>query len=145
MRAISIVASLLLAAGAPALAQSTGDPVTVENYYRIKWGSGTEFGRLFAKNELPVLQEMQRLGFVRSFQIERPFTHMEGGPRWDYRVRITYRDADAGVVSNGAYDKAEEEAIKRLFKNTAAREHEETRRFELMEAHWDVFVMPAAE
>jgi hypothetical protein len=34
---------------------------------------------------------------------------MEGGPRWDYRVRINYRDADAGVGSNGAYDKAEEE------------------------------------
>ena len=140
-----LIASLLAMAAASRPAHAAGDPVTVENYYRIRWGSGTEFGKLFQKNELPVLNEMRRLGFIRSFQIERPFTHMEGGPRWDYRVRITYRDADAGVVSNGAYDEAEEQAIKRLFKNTATRDREEIRRFELMDAHWDVFVMPVSE
>ena len=40
---------------------------------------------------------MQKRGFINSMKIDEPFTHMAGGPRWDLRVTITYRDGIAAV------------------------------------------------
>lgn len=90
------------AAETPAPAEPT--PVTVEYYYRIKWGGAEEFKRLYAKNHAPLLDEMKKLGFVRSVRADEPFTHMAGGPRWDLRITISFRDA-AAAISDPDWDK----------------------------------------
>lgn len=116
-------------------------PVTVEYYYRIRWGGMTEFRALYAKNHQPILDEMKRLGFITKIETTTPFTHMAGGPRWDLRVAITYRGAEDAVGDGTGYDAAAEAIGKRLFPDKAKFDAEEARRFALVEEHWDVIVL----
>ena len=117
--------------------------VTVEYYYRIRWGSMDEFMRLYRANHEPVLRAMQEAGFITRIETEQPFTHMAGGVRWDLRVTITYRDGESAVVIGGAYDQAAMAATRRLFPDREAHTAAENRRFALLEEHWDVIVTPA--
>ncbi len=141
-----LVASLALAAlcptSAPAQSPPNSSPVIVESYYKLSWGTYREWLRLFDKNEAPVLAELQRQGLLRSYSVERPFTHMAGDERWDLRVRATYRDPEAAVGMGGSFDKAWEAAVKKLFPNAAERQAEEKQRAGMVEEHWDVIVMP---
>lgn len=146
MKAILIAALLGLTPAAPAFAQSPAAaaasvhvPVTVEYYYRIKWGSAGEFKRLYDKNHAPLLREMQKAGFIRSMRVEEPFTHLAGGPRWDLRVTILFRDATA-AVSDPRWEELWSAATARLYPDKAAFDAEEDRRFALLEDHWDVIV-----
>ena len=130
----------------PAASAATATkPVVVESYYRIKWGNGDEFKRLYERNEIPLLREMQKLGFVTDLRFETPFTHMAGGTRWDFRARITYRDAIAAVESGGSYDKAFDEARARLRPDKSEFDSEQARRMALLDDHWDVVVDNAGE
>ena len=138
-----IIFNLALAALASATfaqAQAPREPVTVESYYRIKWGSAEEFKRLYKLNHQPILLEMQRQGFITGMKMDEPFTHMAGGPRWDLRVTITYRDPPSAVVAGGAFDKASDAAKARLYPNEAKLKTDEAARFGLLEDHWDVVV-----
>ena len=146
MRILLLAASLAAAAPGPVSAQpvapttARNETITVEHYYRIRWGSATEFKRLYERNHAPVLREMQRQGFILALRTDEPFTHMAGGPRWDLRVTITYRDAASAIVTGGAFDQAFEAAEARLFPDRAAHSAEETSRFAMLEDHWDVIV-----
>jgi len=140
---------LLLIAGAPAAAPSAAapasvaakaTPVTIEYYYRIRWGAMDEFRALYAKNHQPILDEMKRLGFITRIETTTPFTHMAGGTRWDLRVTITYRGAEDAVGDGTGYDAAAEAVGARLFPDLANFKAEEARRFALVEEHWDVIV-----
>lgn len=131
--------STTLAGAAEAPAAAAPTPVTVEYYYRIKWGSAEEFKRLYAKNHAPLLEEMQKLGFVRNVRADEPFTHMAGGPRWDLRITISFRDA-AAAISDPDWDERWEEAKTRLYADRKAFDAEEQARFALLEEHWDVVV-----
>jgi hypothetical protein len=122
----------------PAAAKAT--PVTIEYYYRIRWGGMDEFHALYAKNHQPILDEMKRLGFITHIVTATPFTHMAGGTRWDLRVTITYRGAEDAVGNGTGYDAAAEAAGARLFPDLAKFKAEEARRFALVEDHWDVIV-----
>ncbi len=63
----------------------------------------------------------------------KPRIHENEFGRWDYRVTIEFRDAAA------AFDPATDEAIKaRLFPDQATYRLEEQRRFEMLDAHWDL-------
>jgi hypothetical protein len=124
---------------APAFAPQ---PVKVEYYYRIKWGSMAEFDRLYEKNHAPLLRELQKQGFILSIVNEAPFTHMAGGARWDLRVTIVYRDADAAVGRGGPFDAAYGAAMKTLWPDSKTHAREEAQRFALIEEHWDVIVNP---
>lgn len=142
-RTIAAVALMALCAvGAQAQPQSATSAVTVESYYRLNWGTYREWLRLFDKNEAPVLAELQRQGFLQSYAVELPFTHMAGGERWDVRVRATYRDPEAAVGNGGSFDRAWEAAVRRLFPNTDERQSEERLRAGMVEEHWDVIVRP---
>lgn len=144
MRAHIVFVALagLFATSAPAQSPTNNSPITIESYYRLSWGSYREWLRLFDKNEAPVLAELQRQGLIRSFVVERPFTHMAGDERWDFRVRATYRDPEAAVGIGGSFDKAWEGAVKKLFPNASERQAEERQRAAIVEEHWDVIVMP---
>ena len=134
-----------LPGAAAAQQRGSAEPVTVEHYYRIKWGGADEFKRLYKANHQPLIDEMKRQGFITSVRSDEPFTHMAGGQRWDLRVTITYRDAPSAVVVGGAFDKAFEAAKARLYPDSAKLEAEEARRFGLLDEHWDVIVVPGGE
>ena len=144
MRAMLAAALLASAPAAPAAAQPPAAaaaqvPVTVEYYYRIKWGGGEEFKRLYDKNHAPLLREMQKAGFIRSMRVDEPFTHLAGGPRWDLRVTIVFRDA-AAAISDPEWERLWGAAQARLYPDKKAFDAEEDRRFALLEEHWDVIV-----
>ncbi len=138
--------ALVLATSAPEAAAQpvrSGEPITTEHYYRIKWGSAGEFKRLYKLNHEPILIELQKQGFITAMRTDEPFTHMAGGQRWDLRVTITFRDPSAAVVVGGAFDKASDDVKARLYPNKTKLEAEEAKRFSLLEEHWDVIVTPA--
>lgn len=144
----TVLAILLMAQAAPAATPASRpvesttatQPVTVEYYYRIKWGSMNEFMRLYRKNHQPVLAAMQQQGFITAMRMEQPFTHLAGGERWDLRVTITFKDAESAVGGGGAYDRAAGAAMDRLYSDVALHTREEAQRFALVEEHWDVIV-----
>lgn len=120
-------------------ASATAVPTTVEYYYRVRWGSLKEFVELYERNHKPLLDAMQKSGFITSMKTEFPFTHLAGGQRWDLRVRITFRDA-AAAINDPRWEAEWASARKKMFKDLKKFETEESRRFSLVEEHWDVIV-----
>jgi hypothetical protein len=109
--------------------------VVVECYYRAKWGHADEFFRLYKKNHLPVMRKLQEEGRILKIDVTKPRYHATEDGRWDYRVTLTFRDAAA------AHDPEYEDAIKRkLFPEQDVYRREESRRFEVLDSHWDVVV-----
>jgi hypothetical protein len=141
-RLLAIGLATVLVPAAEAQPFKPGEPITLEHYYRIKWGSAEEFKRLYRLNHEPILRELQRQGFITSMRTDVPFTHMAGGQRWDLRVTITYRDPSAAVVVGGAFDQASDAVKARLYPDKVKLEAEEAKRFSLLEEHWDVIVTP---
>jgi hypothetical protein len=118
-----------------ALSEKTaaGRPFPVEYYYKVRWGQGAEFIRLFRKNHYPLLLEQQRMGRILEIHAEQPFYHSVEEGRWDYRVTIVWKDA---LVAHDDFDGAEMK--RRLYPDEETFRREEQRRFELLLAHWDV-------
>ena len=144
MRALLItILAALIPAHLPAQSTAPAEPITIEHYYRIKWGSASQFKDLYKRNHQPLLDEMKRQGFITAIQTEEPFSHMAGGQRWDLRVRITYRDAPSAIVVGGTFDKAFEAAKAKIYPDEAKLDREEAQRFSLLEEHWDVIVTPS--
>ena len=144
-RIMSGLAALMLPGVTFAQSLASTETVTVEHYYKIRWGSAAEFDELYKRNHAPILKEMQRQGFITTIRTDMPFTHMAGGQRWDKRVTITYRDAVSAVVAGGTYDKAAEAVTARLYPDKAKLDREEAKRFSLLEEHWDVIVVPSGD
>jgi hypothetical protein len=117
---------------APALAQEK--PVTVGYYYRVRWGFQQEFERLFFKNHYPVLKEQTGPGGrIKAVSVYRPTFHGEGRADWTFLVVITF--SDWSVLGGPSPDEA---IAKRLYPDQDAFRKEEQRRFEILDAHWDV-------
>jgi len=133
------------AASAAQASASVPGPVTVESYYRIRWGSFWDFMAIYQEHHAPILAEMQRQGFITAIRTDTPLTHMAGDGRWDLRVTITYRDGNAAAGSDPAYDRAAADASRRLFADRDAHLAAETRRFAMIDEHWDVIVAPWSE
>ncbi|MEO7602819.1 MAG: hypothetical protein ABIS39_06100 [Sphingomicrobium sp.] len=146
MRALLIfILVALMPAHLSAQPPAPSEPITIEHYYRIKWGSALQFKDLYKRNHQPLLDEMKRQGFITAIQTEEPFSHMAGGQRWDLRVRITYRDAPSAIVVGGTFDKAFEAAKAKFYPDEAKLDREEAQRFSLLEEHWDVIVTPSGD
>ncbi|HVR71742.1 MAG TPA: hypothetical protein VMT87_12945 [Vicinamibacteria bacterium] len=133
-------AAVLAATCAPAGAApgAPGDaPFTVDYYYTARWGQADEFIRLFKKNHYPVLEKQVESGRLLSVTAVRPRYHGTEEGRWDYRVTLVFRSVAA------AHDNAGEEAIVRaLYPDQETFRREEQRRFEILEGHWDVPLVP---
>ena len=113
--------------------QAQGRPFAVEYYYKARWGFAEEFLALFRKNHWPVLRKPVESGRLLRVTAVRPRYHAPEEGRWDYRVTIVFRDVAA------AFDASAEEGLKRqLFPDQEAFRREEQRRFEILQAHWDV-------
>ena len=136
----ALLASLVaadLAWAAPqqsALAAVNADkPFVAEYYYKAKWGYADEFISLFKKNHYPLLKKQIELGRILKVTASAPRYHATEDGRWDYRVTIVFKNA---AIANDDFDS--EPLLKQLFPDQATYKREEQRRFEILEAHWDV-------
>jgi hypothetical protein len=120
-------------AQAPAPQSAANPQKTVWYFYRVKWGHQDEFQELFARNHLPVLREEMKSGRIVSVKTYVPTYHGDGRADWTFAVSIVYKDAAALTGPSG------DAAIqKRLFPDRERFGKEEQRRFEILDAHWDV-------
>lgn len=115
-------------------AAAAADRFTVEYYYKARWGHDQEFITLFRKNHLPVLEKEIEKGRILDVSLVRPRYHGTEGGRWDYRVTIIYPSV-AAAHAPSAVTGVE---LRQLFPDSAAFAREEQRRFEILEAHWDL-------
>ena len=114
-------------------AQAANAQKTVWYFYRVKWGFQEEFQTLFTRNHLPVLREEIKAGRIVSVKTFVPSYHGDGRADWTFAVQIVFKDTAAFVAPSG-----EEEIQRRLFPDRARFLKEENRRFEILDAHWDV-------
>jgi len=122
-----------LRAQAPAQQASTRTERTVWYFYRVKWGFQDEFVSLFARNHLPILKEEVKSGRLKDVRTYVPTYHGDGRADCTFAVAITYRDIAA---MTGPSDDAE--IVRRLYPDQTKFQKEEQRRFEILDAHWDV-------
>jgi len=111
----------------------TDKPFVVEYYYKVKWGHADEFISLFRKNHFPVLRKEVELGRMLKVTAVTPVYHTTEDGRWDYRVTIVYKNA---AVAHDSFDSGA--LIKQLYPDQDTYKKEEQRRFEILEAHWDL-------
>jgi hypothetical protein len=121
-----------LRAQAPTAQSATRAERTVWYFYRVKWGFQDEFVTLFQRNHYPVLKEQMKTGRLKDVRTYVPTYHGDGRADWTFAVAITYRDTAAMTGPGDA------EIVRRLYPDAAKFAKEEQRRFELLDAHWDV-------
>lgn len=133
-KSIVFALGFLLALGLPLQALAQDGPVRAAYYYKVKWGYQDEFERLFFKNHYPVLRaQMGEKGRIVGVEVMRPTYHGDGRADWTFLVVISFANMNAFVGPN------EEAAIqKRLYPDQETFKKEEQRRFEILDAHWDV-------
>lgn len=108
-------------------------PLTIENYYKIKWGYTEEFISLWEKNHYPLLKKLKEKGDILDIKAETPIIHSGEDTRWDFKVTITFK------TEHLALDYSIVDPFKKqLFPDQDGYTKAEQRRFELILAHWDV-------
>ena len=128
------VRGLVQARQANATAQDAKDkPFVIEYYYKAKWGHADEFIALFKKNHYPVLKKEMELGRILKVTEVAPRYHTTEDGRWDYRTTIVFKNAE---VANDNFDSST--LIKQLYPDQETYKREEQRRFEILDAHWDL-------
>jgi len=133
MRKFTLVSLLLFAAAVFAQTVPSSKPFVVEYYYKVKWGHQQEFLDLFKKNHYPLLKRQIEMGRMTSVKMDAPRYHNTEDGRWDYRVTIVFKDAAAVF---GDFD--EKALIKQMYPDQETYKREEQRRFEILDAHWDL-------
>jgi hypothetical protein len=114
-------------------ADGKDQPFLIEYYYKAKWGHAEEFLALFKKNHYPVLKKEIELGRMLKVSMTVPRYHTTEDGRWDYRVTIVFKNA---MIANDNFDSSA--LIKQLYPDQETYKKEEQRRFEILEAHWDL-------
>jgi hypothetical protein len=137
---VLLVAAIALAFGVVthARAQNTAavsadKPFVIEYYYKAKWGHAEEFLTLFKKNHYPILKKEVEMGRMLKVYMMQPVYHTTEDGRWDFRVTIVYKNA---TIANDDYDSSA--LIKQLYPDQETYKKEEQRRFEILDAHWDL-------
>ena len=108
-------------------------PFAIEYYYKAKWGHAEEFIALFEKNHYPVLKKEIELGRILKVFAQVPRYHTTEDGRWDFRTTIVFKNAQ---IANDNFDPAP--ILKQLFPDQDSYKKEEQRRFEILDAHWDL-------
>jgi hypothetical protein len=121
------------AARSGAQGDGNSQPFVIEYYYKAKWGHADEFLALFKKNHYPVLKKEVELGRMLKVSMVAPRYHTTEDGRWDFRVTIVYKNA---AIANDNFDSAA--LIKQLYPDQETYKKEEQRRFEILDAHWDL-------
>jgi hypothetical protein len=137
-----LAAVLFLAVGVPIAARAQtqaapGQPFVIEYYYKAKWGHADEFLKLFEKNHYPLLKKEVEMGRMLKVWMDQPRFHTTEDGRWDFRVTIVFKNA---TVALDPFDEATLQ--KQLYPDQDTFLHEEQRRFEILDAHWDLPIKP---
>ena len=105
---------------------------TVWYFYTVGWGHQDEFLDLFQRNHYPLLKAQlgSRLTALKTYV---PTYHGDGRADWTFAVALTYRDIGAMTGPS-----PEAELVRKLFPDRERFRREEARRFEILDAHWDV-------
>lgn len=114
-------------------AEGREQPYVIEYYYKAKWGHAEEFLELFKKNHYPVLKKEIELGRMLKVSMTVPRYHTTEDGRWDYRVTIVFKNA---AIANDNFDSSA--VLKQLYPDQETYRKEEQRRFEILDAHWDL-------
>jgi hypothetical protein len=134
LAALSVPAGLAaLRAQAPAAQAGSRTEKTAWYFYRVKWGHQDEFVGLFQKNHYPVLREQMKTGRITAVRTYVPTYHGDGRADWTFAVAITFRDIAAMTGASGEAD-----IVRKLYPDQPTFRKEEERRFEILDAHWDV-------
>ena len=107
-------------------------PVTVQYFYKIRWGFQDEWVELFERNHWPLLRAQKETGRIVDVHAYAPRFHGDGRQDWTFEVTITWRDWAA------MEEHTEASIVQRLYPDAEKLRREEQRRFELLDAHWDV-------
>ncbi|HXE79460.1 MAG TPA: hypothetical protein VNK41_01810 [Vicinamibacterales bacterium] len=121
-------------AQAPAAEPAGGQTRTTWYFYKVRWGFQDEFLDLFQKNHYPVLKARKDAGAFTSIRTFTPRYHGDGRADWTFAVELVAREDFKGP--------SEAEVIRTLYPDQETFRKEERRRFELLEAHWDVPLEP---
>lgn len=135
---ISVLLVVLLIANFSVFAQSNtvkDESFTIEGYYKVKWGHQAEFLELYKKNHYPLLKKAIEKGDLLSIKLEKTLQHGTEDGRWDYRVTLVFKNVQAAFDPN-----LTEPYKKALYPDQATFKKEEARRFEILDAHWDIQV-----
>ena len=118
------------------VSQATDTPFTMENYYKVRWGSADEFIQLWKKNHYPLLKKALEHGDILNIRAERPQLHSSEDSRWDFKVIIVFKNVQEAFDPN-----LTEPYKKQLFPDNDKLIRDEQHRFELLIAHWDIPVV----
>jgi hypothetical protein len=128
------VSNILQAQSNASQQQNASDkPYVIEYYYKVKWGHADEFIALFKKNHYPVLKKEIEMGRILKVFAQVPRYHATEDGRWDFRTTIVFKNAQ---IANDNFDSAP--LLKQLFPDQDSYKKEEQRRFEILDAHWDL-------
>ena len=119
---------------APAQAGQPGETRTWY-FYTVRWGFQDEFLDLFQKNHYPVLKARMDAGYYTAIRTYQPRYHGDGRADWTFAVELVGREGAPDVPT-------EAEVVRKLYPDQVTFRTEERRRFELLEAHWDVPLAP---
>ena len=131
--ALFLLFAVALPFASHAQAPTTDKPFAVEYYYKVKWGHADEFLTLFKKNHYPLLKKEVEMGRMLKVWMDQPRYHTTEDGRWDYRVTIVFKNAS---IDFEPFDEAS--VIKQLWPDQETYKREEQRRFEILDAHWDL-------
>jgi len=112
-------------------------PVIVEYYYKVRWGYQEEFLELFRRNHYPVLRAQLDAGRLLEFRAYEPRFHGDGRSDWTFMTVLTFKSWQAFGDNSGTAA-----LIEKLYPDRETYGREERRRFEILEAHWDVPLKP---
>ena len=108
--------------------------ITIESYYKVKWGYASEFINLWTANHYPLQKKAMEKGDIISITAEKPKEHSGEDTRWDFKVTVVYKNA-ALALEHSITDVYKKE----LYPDLVKLAKDEQYRFTLLVAHWDVF------
>ncbi len=111
----------------------THDYITIESYYKVKWGYAQEFINLWMINHYPLQKKAKEKGDIISIIAEKPKEHSGEDTRWDFKVTVVYKNAEL-ALEHSITDVYKKE----LYPDLAKLAKDEQYRFTLLIAHWDV-------
>lgn len=111
----------------------THDYITIESYYKMKWGYAQEFINLWMANHYPLQKKAKEKGDIISIIAEKPKEHSGEDTRWDFKVTVVYKNAEL-ALEHSITDVYKKE----LYPDLAKLAKDEQYRFTLLIAHWDV-------
>lgn len=114
-------------------ANPSHDHITIESYYKVKWGYAQEFINLWMANHYPLQKKAKEKGDIISITAEKPKEHSGEDTRWDFKVTVVYKNAEL-ALEHSITDVYKKE----LYPDLAKLAKDEQYRFTLLIAHWDV-------